>query len=437
MIKFKPFDYLNFKKLEPWYEKMAASGWLIDKVYMNCIHIFRKVPEKDINIKMITTYNYRELSRISEDEEKEFRQMSEEEGWHFLCRQNNIEVYQVDDPKMNIFDSLETEQKVIMKNATNKIADKIFRSILLLFIFYNLFSEIGNLANILFKSNLIAIFSITLVADLVLLVLSLIQDLRFKHRNKSKILSLEDIQYNGFVISSIIKVFELIGIITWLIFIPLELFNIYYQGFETLAIELFYRLLIFIAGGLLIWFLHKKFVASSNIAEGAKRLAFTVPFVLLVILIQVSINFDDLSLSMKANKMKDVNISYYPTSIFTKKDAFIEQEKDYFWANVLQFKNKSILDKYVSWSKSEDKKALEKLDKANKVLEGLDVDTIYFSYSDTHIFSDPIFGKIFLVKGEKVISAPVYRITDEEEDKEYIKFIKDVIEEVKSWPESN
>lgn len=26
MIKFKPFDYKNFKKLEPWYEEMARDS---------------------------------------------------------------------------------------------------------------------------------------------------------------------------------------------------------------------------------------------------------------------------------------------------------------------------------------------------------------------------------------------------------------------------
>ena len=437
MIKFKPFDYKNFKKLEPWYEEMARDGWLIKKVYINAFHVFEHTSQEDINIRVIATYNYRELSSISKDEEKEFRKMTEESGWHFLCRQNNVEIYQVDDPETNIFDSLETEQKVIMKNATNKIKDKIFRLASLLFIIYMFFSEMGNLANILFKSNLIAIFAITLVVDFVLLLLSLIQDLRFKYRNKNKIFSLEEIVYNGFVITSIIKVFELIGIITWLIFIPLELFNIHNQGFETFAKILLYKLLILIAGSLLIWFIHKKFIESSNQPEGVKRLAFTVPLVILIILVQISLNSDDSSLDIKANNMEDVNIEAFPTSIFTKKDVLIEKKEDYFWVEVLQFKDKAVLDKYVSWSKSEDKKAFENLNQAKKVLKDLDVDMIYYSYSDNSLFSDLIFGKICLAKDEKVISAPVYTVINEERDKEFIKFIKEVIEEVKSWPESN
>lgn len=92
-IENKSLDITNYPLLAKHFEDMASKGWLIHKVLLQSIFIYKKIEPEELDFS-ITPYEIETaFAKKSKKDLKEFRSVCENVGWNYACKSHNLHIY--------------------------------------------------------------------------------------------------------------------------------------------------------------------------------------------------------------------------------------------------------------------------------------------------------------------------------------------------------
>ncbi len=136
-IVFNTINIYDYPLTEEYLEKMAKMGWLLHKIALKNIFIFKKIENADIEYSIVP-FDYalaeNEKSKIDFDE---YRDLIESSGWNYIDRTNIFQVYYnrgIDN--IDIFTDRESEYNSLVKVTKRKlITTLLYVLLLIVFVF--------------------------------------------------------------------------------------------------------------------------------------------------------------------------------------------------------------------------------------------------------------------------------------------------------------
>lgn len=123
-IIFNSINIINYSSSEKYFEEMAEKGWLINKIILDKIFIFKKIEPQELKFTIMP-----KNKKIGED----FKDLVEELGWKYKFETFNFQIYykEKDIEAIDLFTDIESEsieKKNIVKN-------KLINSLLIILFF--------------------------------------------------------------------------------------------------------------------------------------------------------------------------------------------------------------------------------------------------------------------------------------------------------------
>lgn len=130
-IRLHLFSFYDNSKFERHLEKMAAKGWLLDKIY-GFIHVYKRI--EPAKLKFSVQYLYQGSAYLSSDEEAvlEYREVLEEAGWTFLADSGEVQVFYSEEENPVPID---TEPEVEYRSIVKSFLRNVLPLILLIFLY--------------------------------------------------------------------------------------------------------------------------------------------------------------------------------------------------------------------------------------------------------------------------------------------------------------
>jgi len=86
-------DITNYRLIEKHFEKMASLGWMIDKIIMGSLFIYKKIAPEKLDFS-ISPYEVETAFTVKSKEElEEFQSVCESVGWNYAMKANDLHVY--------------------------------------------------------------------------------------------------------------------------------------------------------------------------------------------------------------------------------------------------------------------------------------------------------------------------------------------------------
>ena len=86
-------DITNYRLIEKHFEKMASLGWMIDKIIMGSLFIYKKIAPEELDFS-ISPYEVETAFTVKSKEElEEFQSVCESVGWNYAMKANDFYVY--------------------------------------------------------------------------------------------------------------------------------------------------------------------------------------------------------------------------------------------------------------------------------------------------------------------------------------------------------
>lgn len=83
----------NYPSLEKHFEKMANKGWLIDKVYMGSLFIYKKIEPQALDFSISPYEVETAFTRKTKKDLEEFQTVSEMVGWNYATKSYDLHIY--------------------------------------------------------------------------------------------------------------------------------------------------------------------------------------------------------------------------------------------------------------------------------------------------------------------------------------------------------
>lgn len=92
-IEIKYLNITNYPYVEEYLEDMASSGWLISKIILGSIFIFRKIEPQELEFSISPYEVETAFSRKSKEELIEFQSLCESVGWNYCTESYDLHIY--------------------------------------------------------------------------------------------------------------------------------------------------------------------------------------------------------------------------------------------------------------------------------------------------------------------------------------------------------
>lgn len=168
-------DITNYPLVEKHFEKMASLGWMIHKVPMASLLIYKKINPKELDFS-ISPYEVETAFTVKSKEElEEFQSVCESVGWNYGMKANNLHVYfkkagtEAVDISTDVEDEFNTIERIAKKQL---ISSYISIPVYLYFawsILGGMFSDIQTLQNgmVQILAPIIPIFFISIIYQII------------------------------------------------------------------------------------------------------------------------------------------------------------------------------------------------------------------------------------------------------------------------------
>ena len=86
-------DITNYRLVEKHFEKMASLGWMIDKITMGSLFIYKKIDPEELDFS-ISPYEVETAFTVKSKEElEEFQSVCESVGWNYAMKASDLHIY--------------------------------------------------------------------------------------------------------------------------------------------------------------------------------------------------------------------------------------------------------------------------------------------------------------------------------------------------------
>ena len=257
MIKFRYLTYSNFGLFEKWYEDMAQEGYQIEKIVLPFIHRFKRTEPMEVHYKISLAPNESSFSAFTNEELKEFDDLSRASGWNLVDRCYNMNLYKVnDDATESLYNNSEDELQILNKGIRGEVIS--LRITLISLIVLNFFTMANFFSSEIFYSNFTIFLAPATSLLLLFTILALGSYMSFKRNNK-ELVNINDARFSKFSFSKGFVALIILPSILILSAFLLTIFNptVSHRGFFALSI-------LPIAFLLIIVFAYRRKVKGSN-----------------------------------------------------------------------------------------------------------------------------------------------------------------------------
>lgn len=259
----------NYPSIEDHFEKMAREGWLITKIIMGSIFIYKKINPEELDFSIMPYEIETAFTRKSKEDLEEFQSVCERVGWNYATKTYNLHIYFKEAGSQA--EKISTDEETEFSNL-EFIGKRQLKSLYIQTPFLLLFSWFilgGLFGNIYTMKDAVSQIVVPIIPFAIILSLSTIVHIRkFLKINKENIKLGKEIEFSksSFYIEK--TSFFLFFIIIFL----LVIYFIYSIFFLRNKFTLLYSSLILI--GLIVGSLYRIFVKPSKISRNYKIIGF-------------------------------------------------------------------------------------------------------------------------------------------------------------------
>lgn len=220
-IVIRNINLTNYPALEDYLSKMAKKGWMLKKIILSTIFIFKKTESKSLEFS-ITPYEIETfLNKKTKSDLNEFKEVVESAGWKHLTRSYQYYIYykKSDEELIDIHTDKEEEFESIKKIAKRELIGYFLIIALFVIMLWSVLSDIDLLGFLISNTPLIIIsMSIFIIP---LSIIQIVTYKKFLYKNKKNIELGNDLEFNYSNIQSKVIPYLMIfsGIFTGLFFI--------------------------------------------------------------------------------------------------------------------------------------------------------------------------------------------------------------------------
>lgn len=334
-------DITNYPYIEKHFEKMASQGWLITRIIIGNIFIYRKIKPEDLDFSISPYEVETTYTRKTKEELEEFQSVCKSVGWNYATKSYDLHIYfkEAGTEAMDISTDEEEEFRTLERIGKRQIKGGYILIPIYLFLAWTIIGGIFRDIHSM-KDGLAQIIAPIIPIFLVQVTYQIIKLKRFLKTNKNKIETGEPLEY----INSKF-VFERVTFGVYLMFLILFIFYSLYAGF-VLKNKIILIGLTPIVVVLPIGLFYRIFIKPSKKTFKFKKISLGVVLILTTI---VSINITFISINSLTMKKTNPNIEgYRALSVNDFDNKTIEDEGDL-------MKNSSFLipKSYEYWSFAE------------------------------------------------------------------------------------
>lgn len=214
----------NYPSIERHFEEMANKGWIIDKVFMSVLFLYKKTEPQALDFSISPYEMETMLTRKSKMDLEEFHEVSKNVGWEYATKTADLHIYFK--PKDSIAVSLHTDEEEEF-NTIEIIAKRHLKSYYFLLFFLILFTwfNIGRLFTTVnaMKDGFLQITVLLLPFGILDTFLHIFDLTRFLKRNRKHIKNGYPLEFND----SQRGIYKFIYRIAFILSICLILFSLY------------------------------------------------------------------------------------------------------------------------------------------------------------------------------------------------------------------
>lgn len=352
----KYLNITNYPSVERYLESMAKEGWLVKKIIMGSLFIFKKIEPKELEFSISPYEIETAYTRKSKSELKEYKDACEKVGWNYCTSSFDLHIYykEKDSESVEIHTDKEIEFNLLEQLSKKQLKSMYIFLPILILITYSRFVVLFN-NSFYMKSGLIQLPMLIMLIGSIAGIAEIVQLRKFLKKNSENLALGKEIEYNDskFYINKVFFSMIYLTLIVCIIYI--------FYSFIFLRNKVTVIALIPIVVGLTIGLLYRKYIKPSKMSKGSKK----VSFVLVIIVATVigsgvgTFNIDNL-LNQKyeidrdkykillIKDFKDENLGYEDTIL---EDTSVLVPRSYEYIN--RFKEESI---ETSYSKTLNKK---------------------------------------------------------------------------------
>ncbi|NLB19664.1 MAG: DUF2812 domain-containing protein [Clostridium sp.] len=297
---------INYPTLAKHFEKMAAKGWLIHKIYFGNFFIYKKITPEDLDFTITPYVVETQYSRKTKSELIEFQRVCESVGWNYATKTASLHIYfkMKGSSALSLQTDAEEEFKTL-ENLGKKYLTALYVQVpMFLIIYWYILRQLLTGVNG-FKDAFPQLFSVLTPFLMLSFIIEIYEFKKFFKINREKISLGEGIQFS----QSNFYLNKLTFLLTDLILI---VFIIYFT-YGILFLE--NRFLLFgIAPPLLIivsFFFYRLFIKPSKLTMKSKKRGFILILVLATLIPIVFLSFLTMNLIARLDDHDSPNIEGY------------------------------------------------------------------------------------------------------------------------------
>lgn len=223
-IENKVLNISNYPSVERHFEEMASQGWLISKIILQNIFIYKKIKPEKLDFSISPYEIETTFTRKSKEELEEFKTVCESVGWNYATKLDDLQIYFKAENSQAIAIETDEEEEFKTLESIGKKWNRALYFQVAMFVFLS-WLVVGTIASNIhtMKNGSIQLAVFILPFIMVLTISRIININRFIKTNKKNIELGKDIEYNN----SKFYIVRISNIIIAMLFISFILYAFY------------------------------------------------------------------------------------------------------------------------------------------------------------------------------------------------------------------
>ena len=196
-IENRSLNLRNYPSVESHLEDMAARGWMIDKIILENIFIYKKIKAKKLDFSIVPYQTESFLNKKNKEEIELYKDENLEKGWHYAAKTRNIQIYykEKDTDAIAIIADEADEFRRIEEASKFVMLGNYLSLPLLLFLFWGLAKDIGTDISII-KSGLVQLLIFFFPFIMISIISEIVSTELFLKKNRKHIYDEEKMEYS-------------------------------------------------------------------------------------------------------------------------------------------------------------------------------------------------------------------------------------------------